>query len=68
MSKGGIEPYGENLAKVATIGNSDAVTNKVGTDVVDRAAENTERERNMGVRDAFRRYPKAVMFSVIFST
>lgn len=61
------EPYTEQLGKVATQGQ-DAVAEKVGNEVVDLAAENTERERQMGVREAFKRYPKAVMFSIIFST
>lgn len=61
-----------NLERVVTADRG--VFDKVATrlehveKVVDDAANATESEHQMGIMEAFRAYPKAVMFSMIFST
>lgn len=57
--------YGEEIEKVAV---SDGLEGIVSDAVMSKAAQASEKEVNMSVRDAFRRYPKSALFSIIFST
>lgn len=56
--------YGEELEKVATTDMHGVVSNNV----INKAAAATDKEVNMSVKEAFRRYPKSALFSIIFST
>jgi len=70
MAADKIEPYGEQLEKTASLspGREENVAQAVGEDVMHKAKEGTDAEHNMSVKEAFKKYPKAVLFSVIFST
>ena len=70
MAADKIEPYGEQLEKVASLapGREENIAEAVGDDVVHKAKEGTDAEHNISVKEAFKKYPKAVLFSVIFST
>ena len=57
--------YGEELEKVAT---SEGLHGVVSDNVINKAAMASDKEVNMSVREAFRRYPKSALFSIIFST
>ena len=70
MAADKIEPYGEQLEKTASLspGREENVAQAVGEDVMQKAKEGTDAEHNMSVREAFKKYPKAVLFSVVYST
>lgn len=62
--------YPGELEKVATLdqGVAQTITRQLGDDTVDAAKAGAHAQQTMTVREALKKYPVAVGFSILYST